>query len=277
MVGDVASYPCRIIGNMTITTIPIVSEGAKIGKYHLIGSLNLGLSIERIQREINKNTIIALSVTIVLVLILILGAVFVGSVITKPIHRVIEVSSNIAKGDFSSTLEVTSNDEVGKLASAINEMSNRLDTSIGELEESEKKIKETRDFLENVINNSVDGIMIVDPQGNLLRTNKALEKMIGYTEEELIGKHISELNCKEEEYIKRGAELVAQLFKEGFVEREETMWVKKDSTIFPSEFNMALLKDVYGNILGGVATARDITERRQAENMNTKRWPLIQS
>jgi len=45
------------------------------------------------------------------------------------------------------------------------------------------------------------------------------------------------------------------------------MWVKKDGTKFPSEFNMALLKDGYGNILGGVATARDITERRQAENL----------
>ncbi len=266
-VADASSPACRVVENVIITAVPILSRGVEMEGQLFIGTLYIGLSIERINDEINKNNMMALAVIIALVLILILGAVFVGSVITKPIHRVIEVSSNIAKGDFSSILEVTSHDEVGKLSGAINVMSNKLDTSIGELEKSEKKTKETRDFLENVINNSVDGIMIVDPQGTLLRTNKALEKMIGYTEEELIGKHISELSCKEEEYRKKGADLAAQLFKEGFIEREETMWVKKDGTIFPSEFNMALLKDGYGNILGGVATARDITERRQADNL----------
>ena len=262
-----SSPGCRIVENVIIAAVPILSRGVETEGPLFTGTLYVGLSIERIKGEINKNTMMALTVIVVLVLILILGAVFVGGVITKPIHRVIEVSSNIAKGDFSSTLEVTSNDEVGKLAGAINEMSKKLNLSIGELEESEKKIKETRDFLENVINTSVDGIVIVDPQGILLRTNKALEKMIGYAEEELLGKHISELNCKEEEHRKKGAELAAQLFEKGFVEREESMWEKKDGTIFPSEFNMALLKDGYGNILGGVATARDITERRQAENL----------
>jgi len=265
--ASISSPDCRIIDNVIITAVPILSQ--KVGKerQHFIGSLHIGLSIERVKDEIDKNTMMALVVTIALVLVLVLSSVLIGNVITKPIHRVIDVSTNIAKGDFSSTLEVTSNDEVGKLASAINEMSNKLNLSIGELEESEKKIKETRDFLENVINTSVDGIVIVDPQGILLRTNKALEKMIGYAEEELLGKHISELNCKEEEHRKKGVEQAAQLFEKGFVEREESMWEKKDGTIFPSEFNMALLKDGYGNILGGVATARDITERRQAENL----------
>ena len=136
---------------------------------------------------------------------------------------------------------------------------------ITERKKSENDIEESRDFFENVIKVSVDGIMIVDPGGNIVRTNKALQKMVGYTQEELIGKHASELNIKEEKYRKISTDMVARLFEKGSVENAENMWMRKDGSLFPIEINMALFKDGEGNYSGGVSIVRDITDRKRTE------------
>jgi len=114
---------CQIVDNIAVTTIPILSKGLKIGV------LTIGLSISSIKAEINKNTTIAQLVVVLLVLITILTSMIIGKVISNPIHKVIEVSSTIAQGDFSNELKVVSRDEVGQLASAINEMSRKLKSS----------------------------------------------------------------------------------------------------------------------------------------------------
>ena len=41
-------------------------------------------------------------------------------------------------------------------------------------------------FLENIFNTSADGIIVTDEVGYIIRTNKALEKITGYTEKELL-------------------------------------------------------------------------------------------
>jgi PAS domain S-box-containing protein len=333
---------------------------------------------------------IAMAVSVLLVALLILASIFIGNRLTEPIQKVIGLSSSIAEGDFSQKLVVTSQDEIGKLSNAINEMSAKLDKSIGELEESEeryerliefaevgiiaaennkiiqvnrkaveiygyekeellgqppdilstkeyhknhqkildefkqsgtvkqtvfeeegkrkdgssfpieisyslareteegtynviaimrditerkkaeKEIKEARDFMENVISNSVDGIMIVDPQGTITKVNEALKQMLGFTEEELIGKHTSELPSKEPEDIQISSEMIAQLFEKGYIETAEAVWVKNDGSKFPIEVNMVLLKDEMGTVIGGVSSIRDITERKNNQEILKK-------
>jgi PAS domain S-box-containing protein len=370
----------RIQDEMIITTLPIESQGSPAG------SLVLGLSLKKVQAEIAANNMTALAVSILLVAILVLSSIFVGKRLTEPISKVIDLSSSIAEGDFSKRLTVTSQDEIGKLSNAINEMSTKLDKSIGELERSEeryerliefadvgiiaaeeatirqvnkkaaeiygytkeellgqppnilttesyskkhseildeilkygkakqtvfeeegvrkdgskipieisyslsqddkegdisiiaimrditerknaeKEIKEARDFLENIINNSVEGILIVDPQGHITRVNEALKKMIGYTQEEIIGKHSSELASKEKEHAKISVNNIAQLFEKGFIESAEAVWKRKDGVSFPIEVNMALLKNSAGDVIAGVSSIRDITDRKQHQD-----------
>jgi nitrogen fixation/metabolism regulation signal transduction histidine kinase len=133
---------CKIVENTAITTIPIASRGVTVG------TLTLGLSIEHIKAKIYQNTIIALIISIVLVVFLILSSVLIGNIIIKPIHSIIEVSSTIARGDFSSKLEVASKDEVGKLASAFNEMSEKLEIGITQRKHYEEELLKSYDEME---------------------------------------------------------------------------------------------------------------------------------
>ena len=113
--------------------------------------LILGLSIKNVQAKIYNNTIIALIVSVVLVLFLVLASFFIGNVISRPIQNVIEVSSSIAHGDFSSKLEVSSKDEVGKLAGAFNEMSEKLEIENTQRKHYEEELLKSYEEVENRI------------------------------------------------------------------------------------------------------------------------------
>jgi len=190
---------CQIVDNMTITTLPILPRGIKIG------TLFLGLSIEHIKAEIDRNTMIALLVSIFLVLIIILSSMIIGNVIAKPIHKAIEVSSKIAQGDFSSWLEDNSKDEIGKLASAFNEMSRKLKVSIGKLENSEERYHNLIEF--------ADVGIIYAENYKIAQVNRRAEEIYGYSKGELIGQPPAILTP--EKYRKKHQEILNEIIRFG--------------------------------------------------------------
>jgi len=162
---------CLIVSNEAIATVPITLQGSRVGQ------LVLGLSIEHIQSAMARSSGIALLVSIALVAMTVLSSVLIGNIITRPIHKVIEVSSLIARGDFTRRLEATSRDEVGMLASAINEMSARLSETVGELERSEKNLRAAKHEAEKA-NRSKS--MFLANMSHEIRT--PMNGVIGFTE-----------------------------------------------------------------------------------------------
>jgi len=135
---------------------------------------------------------------------------------------------------------------------------------ITERKKAEKEIREARDFLENIFKTSVDGILVSDESGYITLVNHALEKMTGYSKDELVGKHTSELRPPDEKYRAMGAELKRNLYEDGFVIGQEMTWLKKDGSLLEAEVNSALLKNNEGTITGGLSHIRDITEKKKA-------------
>lgn len=65
---------------------------------------------------------------------------------------------------------------------------------VTETREMELELRTTKEFLENLIDNSVDAIVAADMSGNIMLFNKGAEKIYGYKAEEVIGRmHVSEL------------------------------------------------------------------------------------
>ncbi|MBW2653258.1 MAG: PAS domain S-box protein, partial [Deltaproteobacteria bacterium] len=136
---------------------------------------------------------------------------------------------------------------------------------ITERKKVEKEIRGAKDFLENIFKTSADGIMITDEKSCITMVNEATEKMLGYTKDELIGKHTGELSPKGNNYEERVKEFVSELFEKGIVTDFEHSWLRKDGGLIDFEISVALLKDEAGNTIGSVGSIRDITERKQAE------------
>ena len=55
----------------------------------------------------------------------------------------------------------------------------------------EKELRGTKEFLENIMESSVDGIVTTDLKGKITYLNRAMEEMLGYQKAELLGNHIS--------------------------------------------------------------------------------------
>jgi len=138
---------------------------------------------------------------------------------------------------------------------------------ITEHKRAENEITDTKDFLENVFKTTADGIMISDSKGYVARINRAIEKMLGYAEEEIIGKHTAELFSQDEHHIEIGMRMLTELRANGFIKDFEYCWVRKDGSLCPIELNITMLKDSEGNGVGAVSVIRDITERKQAEKL----------
>jgi PAS domain S-box-containing protein len=136
---------------------------------------------------------------------------------------------------------------------------------VTERKKAEREIIETRDFLENVFSTTTDGIMISDPKGYVVRVNKAIEEMLGFTQKELIGKHTGELAPLDEHQVEIGTILMTHLREHGFVKNFEAAWLRKDGSLCPIELNITKFWDSEGNSPGAVSVVRDITERKQAD------------
>ena len=79
----------------------------------------------------------------------------------------------------------------------------------------QEELKKTEDYLNNIIDSSLDCIIVADSTGNITRVNEAFLKLIGYQFEEVRGMHVMELSIMEKgDYESTTGELVT--IDEGF-------------------------------------------------------------
>ena len=134
---------------------------------------------------------------------------------------------------------------------------------ISERKKAEKGIRESRDFLESVIESSRDGIVITDENGYILSCNTAMERMSRFKKEELAGEHAS-IFIENKDERKKVLEKTAELFKKGYT-FYETVHKNQDGTYTEVECNTSVIKDNQGNSIAGVAIVRDVSERKRFE------------
>ena len=55
------------------------------------------------------------------------------------------------------------------------------------------ELSQAKNYLKSILDTSVDGIVVSDSRGFISMANKAMENLLGYSLEELIGKHPAQL------------------------------------------------------------------------------------
>ena len=126
--------------------------------------------------------------------------------------------------------------------------------------ESEKKAK---DFLEDLFNRYVDPLLVTDPRGNFTFVSKGTEELLGYSQQELLGKKISDLYAGGKEEAQK---IMKVLLDEGRLRNYETAMVSKAGTPVPIIFSASLLRDAQGNPVGTLGMGKNITEYRKLIN-----------
>ena len=130
---------------------------------------------------------------------------------------------------------------------------------------AEEEKNELKSFWEDIFNTTVDGIIVTDENGIITMVNQAVENMLGYSHDELIGMNTIKFRAPGEEYEKKGAAFIAKLLEEGIIRGWERAFVRKNGSLIDVEINTAFLKDSKGNFTGAVGSIRDISERKLTE------------
>lgn len=128
-------------------------------------------------------------------------------------------------------------------------------------------------YWKTIVDTMQDGLMVLDPVGNILAVNPAAEKLTGYSAEELIGSNCRTLNCTGCDIYGRGeGKQWCSLFVSGEVRAKKCLISDKNRHAVHVVKNASVLKDSEGRLLGAVETFTDISEIvRQKQEIDSLR------
>lgn len=193
-----------------------------------------------------------------LILYAAIGAVFLSALlgfylsrsISRPLSRMSEVTREMTKGNFQQRVEVTSGDEVGRLAEDFNHLAGSLEQTISALSLEKSKI-------ENILANMTEGVLAVDNSGQVLLANGAVFHTLQLDETGVL---------ENTPTVFAGCPGLAELFDK----------VISSGQPCSAEFNLdegkqfivahlAPLRETTGESYGAVGVLQDITELRKLE------------
>jgi PAS domain S-box-containing protein len=151
-------------------------------------------------------------------------------------------------------------DETGALTGAVN-----LLVDISERKQAEQDGRR----LAAIIESSEDAIVSRDLSGIITSWNLGAERLFGYAAEEMIGKSITLLipvQLEQEE-----ARVLERVTSGHRVEHFETTRVRKDGTPVTISLTVSPVRNAQGMVVGASKIARDVTERKMAEQALAER------
>jgi PAS domain S-box-containing protein len=109
-------------------------------------------------------------------------------------------------------------------------------------------------------------IFTLDPAGNVFNWNTGAERLKGYRAEEIIGKHFSVFYSEEDRNAGKPGVMLEKAVAAG--QHEEEGWrIRKDGSRFWAEIIITALYDGNGNLRGFSKITRDVSERKNTENI----------
>ncbi|MDV2496659.1 MAG: PAS domain S-box protein [bacterium] len=124
------------------------------------------------------------------------------------------------------------------------------------------QVKATRDYLDTLIEQSMDAIVATDRSGKLALFNKGAEELSGYRRDEVIGRRGPVLYARQDD-----AKEVMRRMREGdgTVSGFETTFRSKDGSLIPVLISASILYDEDGQEAGAVGFSKDLRVRKRAE------------
>jgi PAS domain S-box-containing protein len=130
-------------------------------------------------------------------------------------------------------------------------------------------------LLASIVDSSEDAITAKTPQGVITSWNRGAERIYGYSPEEIIGKPVSALIPPEGPDDMPG--ILARVGRGERVEHYETVRRRKDGKSIAVSLTVSPIYDAEGRLSGVSSIARDITERRLAEDRTALLASIVDS
>ena len=210
-------------------------------------SYKIGFRYLRYRFDVHRfNVRLLLAVGIGTVIILMLFPIAFRRGLFTPLASLLSAVEQVSSGNYRIRLPVLIEDELGQLTKGFNAM-------IASLKDAEGNFQALAE-------NANDAILIISTDGRFLYANQRAEEIVGFSLQELTGKHFSEVLSPEE--TRQITPVISERLSAGF-KAYETNIVGADGGVVPVEVSGA--KTGWQGHEAGVLVIRDISERKQAE------------
>ena len=154
-----------------------------------------------------------------------------------------------------------------------------LNIDITERKKMERELKEANDFLMNLIESSVDGIIVTDMKGDILIFNKGAENLLGYQAEEVVGK----MNIRSIYQPGVANEVMDKLRSPDFggvgkLTSFSIFHKRKDGEFIEGDLSASIIYDEKGREIASIGIFKDLRERLRIEReLQKMQEALLQS
>jgi len=224
----------------------------------LRGGISVILSIDSYLEDRRSNLILLIGFAIITIAVL--SAIIFAAIqkaVIKPLGLIEESTQAMQEGNYDSSLDLSSNDEIGSLARAFNTMAQKIKYSTQKLKLSENKYKK-------LIEHSIESIAIVRQDGKIIECNNNMKHITGFSKKELKGLNIFELIDNQN---KKSIQLPTDniLIDEVKTEHFETILISKDKLEIPVEIYRIKEFSFDQDSKLSIVYIRDLSERKQIE------------
>lgn len=126
----------------------------------------------------------------------------------------------------------------------------------------ERELRGTKQFLENIMESSADGIVTTDLRGKITYLNRAMEEMLKYQRSELLEKHISTLYVRG---IQEAWDIMNLLGVDDRINNYEMQVKSRSGEVLTILTSNSLLRDEEGKVIGTAGIFKNISEQKRLE------------
>ena len=228
-----------------IIGVPLKAQDGQSGAVYIYQSVEVG---EEAAKETTKYILLAAGIAIILTTFF---AFFLSTRINAPLRKMKQAAFEVARGNFDTKVPILTNDEIGELATAFNQMGRQLKFNLNALSQE-------KELLSSILSGMVDGVITFNRDGTILMTNPPAELFLQnwYFEK------------KNQENI---AEAVPSKVMELFQQAVNTEKEQIGEITLQGHYWVMIVSPLYShqNIRGAVAVVRDMTEERKLDKMRS--------
>ncbi len=235
LLGEVG-FESDVTADYMDAAIPITRGGQP----YVVYILDNRATVQSLNSEMFQLILEALALGLIISVLL---SFLLAKTMVNPLQRLTGGLQEVAAGDFSKTLEVTSQDEIGQLTESFNSMAQQLETTMDAVESERNK-------LNTLFLHMADGVVAFDHEGSLIHANPAAVEL---------------LRCSFREG-DRYEDLFGDLFS--FETVESAAVPLSAERIIEGQYLELLLAPFAKGSQGGVLVlTHDVTQQREAEQM----------
>lgn len=235
LLGEMGDGSDVTAGYMDVA-IPVTRGGEK----YVIYIFDTRETVQNLNSEMFQLILQALALGLIISVLL---SLLLAKTMVTPLQRLTHGLQEVAEGDFSKSLEVTSQDEIGILTENFNDMAQQLATTIAAVENERNK-------MDTLFLHMADGVVAFDRAGGVIHVNPAAAEMLRRSVQ--MG----------DDY----AELFGDLFPFSEVERA-TVPLSAERVIDGQYLELLMAPLSKANQGGVMVLIHDVTQQREAEQM----------